>query len=49
MNLQQMMEIYYDFIHYSIEDEAIREFIKKLNCMQIYHKMRNKDDSNCHM
>ncbi len=23
-----------DFIHYSIEDEAIREFIKKLNCIK---------------
>ena len=23
-----------DFIHYSIEDEAIRDFIKKLNCIQ---------------
>lgn len=23
-----------DFIHYSIEDEAIREFVKKLNCIQ---------------
>lgn len=33
-NRRATRDIDLDFIHYSIEDEAIREFIKKLNCIQ---------------
>lgn len=33
-NRRATRDIDLDFIHYSINDEAIREFIKKLNCIQ---------------
>lgn len=33
-NRRATRDIDLDFIHYSIEDEAIRDFIKKLNCIQ---------------
>ena len=33
-NRRATRDIDLDFMHYSIEDEAIREFIKKLNCIQ---------------
>lgn len=33
-NRRATRDIDLDFIHYSIEDEAIREFIKKLNCIK---------------
>lgn len=33
-NRRATRDIDLDFIHYSIEDESIREFIKKLNCIQ---------------
>ncbi|MCH5344554.1 MAG: nucleotidyl transferase AbiEii/AbiGii toxin family protein [Acetatifactor sp.] len=33
-NRRATRDIDLDFIHYSIEDEAIREFVKKLNCIQ---------------
>lgn len=33
-NRRATRDIDLDFMHYSIEDEAIREFIKKINCLQ---------------
>lgn len=33
-NRRATRDIDLDFIHYSIENEAIREFVKKLNCIQ---------------
>lgn len=33
-NRRATRDIDLDFIHYSIEDEAIRDFVKKLNCIQ---------------
>lgn len=33
-NRRATRDIDLDFMHYSIEDEAIREFIKKINCIQ---------------
>ena len=32
-NRRATRDIDLDFIHYSIEDESVREFVKKLNCV----------------